>query len=409
MLYIRKAMDSIMRISQRCQRVTGSLTLAIDAKAKEMKQKGIDVVGFGAGEPDFDTPEHIRKAAKDALDLGKTRYTPAAGMPELRQAICDKLKRDNGLDYVPQQIVVSNGAKHSLFNSFQALLEEGDEVIVPGPYWVSYPEIVRMAGGVPVIVEGTEANNFKPTIDDFRAAVTDKTRAVVINSPNNPNGFVFTREELQAIGDLAIEKDLSIVSDEIYEFLVYDGAEHISIASLSPEIKERTIVINGMSKAYAMTGWRIGYTASPLNAAKAMTNFQSHSTSCPNSIAQYAALTALSGPDDQLKSMVAEFDRRRRRIVELINEIPGLSCKPPKGAFYVMMNISGVFGKRYNGAPIVDSMSFTQLLLDNSHVAVVPGAGFGADAYVRLSYATSMENIEKGLARIKEFVGKLTD
>ena len=398
-----------MRISQRCQRVTGSLTLAIDAKAKEMKQKGIDVVGFGAGEPDFDTPEHIRKAAKDALDLGKTRYTPAAGMPELRQAICDKLKRDNGLDYVPQQIVVSNGAKHSLFNSFQALLEEGDEVIVPGPYWVSYPEIVRMAGGVPVIVEGTEENNFKPTIDDFRAAVTDKTCAVVINSPNNPNGFVFTREELQAIGDLAIEKDLSIVSDEIYEFLVYDGAEHISIASLSPEIKERTIVINGMSKAYAMTGWRIGYTASPLNAAKAMTNFQSHSTSCPNSIAQYAALTALSGPDDQLKSMVAEFDRRRRRIVELINEIPGLSCKPPKGAFYVMMNIGGVFGKRYNGAPIVDSMSFTQLLLDNSHVAVVPGAGFGADAYVRLSYATSMENIEKGLARIKEFVGKLTD
>ena len=409
MLYIRKAMDSIMRISQRCQRVTGSLTLAIDAKAKEMKQKGIDVVGFGAGEPDFDTPEHIRKAAKDALDLGKTRYTPAAGMPELRQAICDKLKRDNGLDYVPQQIVVSNGAKHSLFNSFQALLEEGDEVIVPGPYWVSYPEIVRMAGGVPVIVEGREENNFKPTIDDFRAAVTDKTRAVVINSPTNPNGFVFTREELQAIGDLAIEKDLSIVSDEIYEFLVYDGAEHISIASLSPEIKERTIVINGMSKAYAMTGWRIGYTASPLNAAKAMTNFQSHSTSCPNSIAQYAALTALSGPDDQLKSMVAEFDRRRRRIVELINEIPGLSCKPPKGAFYVMMNIGGVFGKRYNGAPIVDSMSVTQLLLDNSHVAVVPGAGFGADAYVRLSYATSMENIEKGLARIKEFVGKLTD
>ena len=398
-----------MRISQRCQRVTGSLTLAIDAKAKEMKQKGIDVVGFGAGEPDFDTPEHIRKAAKDALDLGKTRYTPAAGMPELRQAICDKLKRDNGLDYAPQQIVVSNGAKHSLFNSFQALLEEGDEVIVPGPYWVSYPEIVRMAGGVPVIVEGTEENNFKPAIDDFRAAVTDKTRAIVINSPNNPNGFVYTRDELKAIGDLAIEKDLSIVSDEIYEFLVYDGAEHISIASLSPEIKERTIVINGMSKAYAMTGWRIGYTASPLNAAKAMTNFQSHSTSCPNSIAQYAALTALSGPDDQLKSMVAEFDRRRRRIVELINEIPGLSCKPPKGAFYVMMNIGGVFGKRYNGAPIVDSMSFTQLLLDNSHVAVVPGAGFGADAYVRLSYATSMENIEKGLARIKEFVGKLTD
>ena len=399
----------MMRISKRCQAVTGSLTLEIDAKAKEMKARGLDVVGFGAGEPDFDTPQHIRDAAKDALDRGMTRYTPAAGMLELRKAVCDKLLRDNGLEYQPQQIVVSNGAKHSLFNTFQALLDEGDEVIVPGPYWVSYPELVIMAGGVPVTVQAQEENSFKLTPEQIEAAVTDRTRAIVLNSPNNPNGFVYTRQELQAIGDIAIRHDLIIVSDEIYEFLVYDGAEHVSIASLSPELKERTIVINGMSKAYAMTGWRIGYTASPLHVAKAMTNFQSHSTSNPNSIAQWAALAALSGPDDQLKTMVAEFDRRRKRMVELINGIPGLSCKPPKGAFYVMMNISGLIGKKLHGVPVTGSMSFTELLLENQQVAVVPGVGFGADQYVRLSYATDMKNIEKGLARIREFAASLED
>ena len=398
-----------MRISKRCQNVTGSVTLEIDAKAKEMKAQGLDVVGFGAGEPDFDTPEHIRQAAKDALDKGLTRYTPASGTMELKKAICEKFKRDNGLDYTPAQIVVSNGAKHSLFNSFQALLDEGDEVIVPGPFWVSYPELVRMAGGVPVIVQAKEENSFKLLPCEIEAAVTDKTRAIILNSPNNPNGFVYTRQELEAIGKLAIKHDFYIISDEIYEYLVYDGAQHISIASLSPEIYDRTITINGMSKAYAMTGWRIGYTASPLNVAKAMTNYQSHSTSNPNSIAQYAALCALSGPDDQLKNMVAEFDRRRRRIVELINGIPGLSCQPPKGAFYVMMNISGLFGKKLNGEAIVDSMSFTRMLLEDSQVAVVPGAGFGADSFVRLSYATNMVNIERGLARIREFAAKLTD
>ena len=399
----------MMRISKRCQAVTGSLTLEIDAKAKEMKARGLDVVGFGAGEPDFDTPQHIRDAAKDALDRGMTRYTPAAGMLELRKAVCDKLLRDNGLEYQPQQIVVSNGAKHSLFNTFQALLDEGDEVIVLGPYWVSYPELVIMAGGVPVTVQAQEENSFKLTPEQIEAAVTDRTRAIVLNSPNNPNGFVYTRQELQAIGDIAIRHDLIIVSDEIYEYLVYDGAEHVSIASLSPELKERTIVINGMSKAYAMTGWRIGYTASPLHVAKAMTNFQSHSTSNPNSIAQWAALAALSGPDDQLKTMVAEFDRRRKRMVELINGIPGLSCKPPKGAFYVMMNISGLIGKKLHGVPVTGSMSFTELLLENQQVAVVPGVGFGADQYVRLSYATDMKNIEKGLARIREFAASLED
>ena len=399
----------MIKISKLCSAVTGSITLEIDAKAKEMKAQGLDVVGFGAGEPDFDTPVHIREAAKAAMDHGMTRYTPASGMPELKKAIALKLKRDNNLDYLPQQIVISNGAKHSLFNVFQAILSEGDEVIVPGPYWVSYPELVSMSGGVPVKVVGDEANNFKLTAAQIEAAITDKTVAIVLNSPNNPNGFVYTREELQAIGDLAVKYDLAIVSDEIYEYLVYDGAEHISIASLSEEIKEHTIVVNGMSKAYAMTGWRIGYVAAPIHLAKAMTNYQSHSTSNPNSIAQCAAIAALNGPDDEIKIMVAEFDRRRQRIVELINEIPGLSCVPPKGAFYVMMNLSGIIGKKLNGVPVTGSMSFTQMLLEDSQVAVVPGIGFGADNYVRLSYATNMTNIEKGLARIKAFVEKLED
>jgi len=399
----------MIKISKLCSGVTGSITLEIDAKAKEMKAQGMDVVGFGAGEPDFDTPEHIRNAAKDALDRGMTRYTPASGMPELKKAIAAKLKRDNGLDYQPQQIVISNGAKHSLFNTFQAVLNEGDEVIVPGPYWVSYPELVAMSGGVPVMIVAEESNNFKLTAEQIEAAITNKTAAIILNSPNNPNGFVYTREELKAIGDLAVKYDIAIISDEIYEYLVYDGAEHISIASLSEEIKEHTIVINGMSKAYAMTGWRIGYTAAPLHVAKAMTNYQSHSTSNPNSIAQCAAIAALNGPDDEIKKMVAEFDIRRKHIVELINDIPGLSCVPPKGAFYVMMNLSGIIGKKLNGETITGSMAFTKLLLEDSQVAVVPGVGFGADHYVRLSYATNMNNIEKGLARIKAFVAKLED
>ena len=407
--YIIEERRCKMRISKRCQNIKGSVTLEIDAKAKEMKAQGLDVVGFGAGEPDFDTPEHIRQAAKEALDKGMTRYTPASGTMDLKKAICEKFLRDNGLHYEPSQIVVSNGAKHSLFNSFQALLDEGDEVIVPGPFWVSYPELVRMAGGVPVVVQAREENSFKLLPCEIEAAVTGRTRAIILNSPNNPNGFVYTRQELQDIGRLAVKHDFYIISDEIYEYLVYDGAEHVSIASLGDEIKARTITINGMSKAYAMTGWRIGYTASPVEVAKAMTNYQSHSTSNPNSIAQYAALAALSGPDTQLKSMVAEFDRRRRRIVGLINGIPGLSCIPPKGAFYVMMNISGLFGKKLNGEAIVDSMSFTRLLLEDSKVAVVPGIGFGADSFVRLSYATNMANIEKGLSRIADFVSRLTD
>ena len=397
----------MMKVSSRLAAIQGSVTLAIDAKAKAMKAAGIDVIGFGAGEPDFNTPAHICQAAKDALDQGKTRYTPAAGEPALRKAICSKLLRDNGLSYTPDQIVVNNGAKHSLFNAFQALLEPGDEVLVPSPAWVSYPELIKMAGGIPVAVMGDPENGFKTTALQFRNAITPKTRAIVLNSPNNPNGYVYTRGELEQIAQLLEDFDLYCVSDEIYEFLVYEGAEHISIASISPQAKERTIVINGMSKAYAMTGWRIGYTASPTNVAKAMTAFQSHSTSNANSIAQYAAIAALSGPDLELRSMVAEFAKRRECVCKLIEETPGLSCIKPMGAFYVMMNVSSLFGKGIDGRVIDGSTAFTELLLEHAKVAVVPGIGFGADAFVRLSYAVSMETLQEGFRRIRSFVDRL--
>lgn len=397
----------MMKVSSRLAAIQGSVTLAIDAKAKAMKAAGIDVIGFGAGEPDFNTPAHICQAAKDALDQGKTRYTPAAGEPALRKAICSKLLRDNGLSYTPDQIVVNNGAKHSLFNAFQALLEPGDEVLVPSPYWVSYPELIKMAGGIPVAVMGDPENGFKTTALQFRNAITPKTRAIVLNSPNNPNGYVYTRGELEQIAQLLEDFDLYCVSDEIYEFLVYEGAEHISIASISPQAKERTIVINGMSKAYAMTGWRIGYTASPTNVAKAMTAFQSHSTSNVNSIAQCAAIAALSGPDLELRSMVAEFAKRRECVCKLIEETPGLSCIKPMGAFYVMMNVSSLFGKGIDGRVIDGSTAFTELLLEHAKVAVVPGIGFGADAFVRLSYAVSMETLQEGFRRIRSFVDRL--
>ena len=398
-----------MVLSEKVAAIAPSLTLSITAKAKQMKQEGISVIGFGAGEPDFNTPDYIIESAKHALDIGFTKYTPASGMPELKEAIVRKFKEDNGLTYAPGQIVVSCGAKSSLYHAIASLLNDGDEVLIPSPYWLTYPELVRLAGGVSVFVPAKKERDYKVTAEDLARHTTAKTKLLILNSPNNPTGAVYTREELSAIAAYAEKAGIYVISDEIYEYLVYDGAEHVSIASLGDEIKARTITINGMSKAYAMTGWRIGYTASPVEVAKAMTNYQSHSTSNPNSIAQYAALAALSGPDTQLKSMVAEFDRRRRRIVELINGIPGLSCIPPKGAFYVMMNISGLFGKKLNGEAIVDSMSFTRLLLEDSKVAVVPGIGFGADSFVRLSYATNMANIEKGLSRIADFVSRLTD
>lgn len=396
-----------LQISNRCRSISPSPTLVIDSKAKAMKKKGIDVVGFGAGEPDFDTPEYIRNAAKAALDKGMTRYTPSSGTLELRTAICEKLKRDNGLEYEPDQIVVSNGAKHSLFNICQTILDPGDEVIIPEPFWVSYPELVQIAGGVPVMVHGHEENDFLVSADDMKPYITPRTKAIILNSPNNPNGCVWPREMLEDIARLAVENQLFVISDEIYEKLVYDGEKHVSIASLGEEIKAQTFVVNGFSKAYAMTGWRLGYCAGPTNVMKAVGALQSHATSNPNSIAQYAGYVALSGGDDIIAAMVAEFDRRRKHIVSRINAIPGLSCRMPKGAFYVMMNISELIGAAYGDKVIRSSTDFAELLLENAKVAVVPGLGFGSDMHVRLSYATSMENIDRGLDRIAQFVGSL--
>ena len=396
-----------LQISNRCRSISPSPTLVIDSKAKAMKKKGIDVVGFGAGEPDFDTPEYIRNAAKAALDKGMTRYTPSSGTLELRTAICEKLKRDNGLEYEPDQIVVSNGAKHSLFNICQTILDPGDEVIIPEPFWVSYPELVQIAGGVPVMVHGHEENDFLVSADDMKPYITPRTKAIILNSPNNPNGCVWPREMLEDIARLAVENQLFVISDEIYEKLVYDGEKHVSIASLGEEIKAQTFVVNGFSKAYAMTGWRLGYCAGPTNVMKAVGALQSPAPSNPNSIAQYAGYVALSGGDDIIAAMVAEFDRRRKHIVSRINAIPGLSCRMPKGAFYVMMNISELIGAAQGDKVIRSSTDFAELLLENAKVAVVPGLGFGSDMHVRLSYATSMENIDRGLDRIAQFVGSL--
>ncbi len=391
-------------ISRMCKAIAPSVTLSIDAKAKDMKQQGQDVVGFGAGEPDFPTPQHICDAAKEALALGMTRYTPSEGTLALRKAICEKFKRDNGLIYTPSEILVSGGAKHSLFTIFQAILDDGDEVLIPTPCWVSYPEMVRMAGGVPVYVQTTEENNFVPTGAAIAEKITARTKAIVITSPSNPNGCVWSVEDLQNVAKLAKEHDFYIVSDEIYEKLLYDGRSHVSIASLSADTKARTFVVNGLSKAYAMTGWRIGYAAGPQDVIKAMGNFQSQATSNPNSIAQHAGVTALLGDQNCVAEMAAEFERRRDYMVERINSIFGLSCIKPAGAFYVMMNISKIIGKSYQGREIKGSMDFADLLLTEEKVALVPGVAFEAEGFCRLSYAVSLSDIKKGLDRIESFV-----
>lgn len=390
-----------MVLSKKALGIAPSMTLSIDAMAKKLKQEGRDVVGFGAGEPDFDTPENIRNAAKKALDMGLTRYTPAAGMPELRSAIAQRFYNKYSLSYEPDDIVVSNGGKHALFNVFAAILNPGDEVLIPVPYWVTYPELVRMSDGVPAFVQTDPS--MKATADDIRRALSSKTKVLILNTPSNPSGTVYARWELEEIAAVALEADIIVVSDEIYDELVYDG-EHVSIASLGPAIKENTIVVNGLSKAYAMTGWRIGYTASNRQVAKVMGAYQSHATSNPNSIAQYAGIEALRGPQDSIVQMKQAFDRRRKLLCKLINDIDGLSCEMPGGAFYVMMNISGIKGKIYDGVPINTSLEFAEALLKHTLTAVVPGAAFGADDYVRLSYAMKDENIVKGLERIKEFV-----
>jgi len=391
-------------ISKKALAVSPSSTLAIDSKFKAMKAEGIDVVGFGTGEPDFDTPENIKKAAIAALDRGFTKYTPASGTLDLKKAVCRKFKRDNGLDYEPSQIVVSNGAKHSLMNVFTAICDPGDEVIVPSPYWVSYTEMVRLADGVPVIVQTSEDSGFKLSPEDFEKAITPRTRAVIINSPSNPNGMVYSKDDLKALADIALKHGLYIISDEVYEHLVYDGHTHTSIASFGPEYKEATIVVNAVSKTYAMTGWRIGYTACSEPLAKAMANIQSHGTSNPNSIAQAAAVEALDGDLSAVMEMKKAFIERRNYMYERINAIDGVSCKMPEGAFYIMMNISKLKGRTIYGKKIETSDDFAAILLEKALVAVVPCSGFGNDDFVRWSYATSMESIIKGMDRLEKLI-----
>lgn len=397
-----------LTISNKSKGISPSPTLAIDSKFKMMKKEGIDVVGFGAGEPDFDTPKHIKDAAIKAINDGFTKYTPASGTVELKKAIVNKLKEENGLDYDISNIVVSNGAKHSLVNAFMAILNPGDEVIIPAPFWVSYPEMVKLADGIPVFLETKEENNFKFSLDDLKKAVTDKTKAIVLNNPSNPTGMLYTKDELSKIADFAVEKNIYVISDEIYEALVYDGLESfISIASFSDKIKDLTIIVNGVSKTYAMTGWRIGYTASNEMIAKAMSNIQSHATSNPNSIAQVAATAALTGPKDEIFKMKEAFFERRNHLVSLINDIEGVSCIKPNGAFYVMMNISGLLGKSYNGTVVENVDTLCELLLSEVKLALVPGTGFGAPNYVRWSYATCMENINEGIKRLSAFISEL--
>ena len=396
-----------LTISHRCQNIAPSVTLQIDARAKEMRAAGLDVIGFGAGEPDFPTPQHICDAAKEALDLGMTRYTPAAGTKELRKAICEKLRRDNDMTYTYGDILVSSGAKHTLFTILQGIIDPGDEVLIPTPCWVSYPEMVRMAGGVPIFIPADESTNFIPTSRDIASRVTRRTKAIIITSPSNPNGSVWEQEQLQFVADLAVSHPFYVISDEIYEKLIYDGRKHLSIAQLGEQIKAQTFLVNGMSKAYAMTGWRIGYVAGPRHEITAMANFQSQATSNANTIAQYAAMKALQGDQSCVDEMVKEFEKRRDLMVERINAIPGISCRKPQGAFYIMMNIKQLLGRTYNGRVLESSMDFAELLLAEKQVAVVPGVAFEAEGYCRLSYAVSADQINRGLDRIEEFVRTL--
>ena len=394
-------------LSKRAGSIAPSPTLGITAKAKRMQAEGIDVIGFGAGEPDFDTPKNVKEAAKKAIEDGFTKYTPSSGIPELKKAICKKFKKDNGLDYEQEEILVSCGAKHAIFNTILTLCDDGDEVILPSPYWVSYPEMIKLAGAKPVIVKTTEQKNFKIMPKQLRDAITSKTKLFILNSPSNPTGMVYTMKELQLIGDILMEAGIYCISDEIYEKIIYDGKEHVSIASLDPEMKKLTIVVNGVSKSYSMTGWRIGYAAGPKEIIGAMSNLQDHSTSNPTSISQKAALEALEGPQKNLGEMVQTFAERRNYIVKRLNSTKGISCIVPEGAFYSFPNVSQIFGKKYKRHTIKNSFSLTELLLEEAKVAVVPGAVFGDDNHLRLSYATSMENIVEGMNRIEKFMKKI--
>lgn len=396
-----------MKLADRVNKIQPSPTLSIDAKAKALKAQGIDIVGFGAGEPDFDTPDNIKDAAKKAIDAGFTRYTPVGGTDELKDAIIAKLKKDNGLDYARNEISVACGAKHSLYNISQALIQQGDEVVIPAPYWVSYPDQVVLAGGKPVFVETDESTSFKITPEKLEKAISKNTKSLILNSPCNPTGATYSEAELKAIGEVCLKHDFIIITDDIYERLIYDNLSFSNIATAVPVLKERVIVVNGVSKTYAMTGWRIGYAAGPAEIISAMTKLQSQSTSNPTSIAQKAAVEALNGPQDAIAKMVVEFEKRRTYIIERLNAIPGVSCFKSTGAFYAFPNISRIYGKSYEGMTINNSSDFAGYLLEHAKVALVPGIAFGADNYARLSYATSMENIKKGLDRIEDAVLKL--
>lgn len=393
-----------MIFSKKAEQIAPSITLEITSKAKQMKKDGADIIILGAGEPDFNTPENIQDAAISAIKSGKTKYTQASGIDELKSAICEKFKRDSNLTYTNSQIIISTGAKQCLSNVFQAILNPGDEVIVPKPYWVSYPELIQLADGVPVYVYGNEENDFKYTEEALKNVLTSKTKAILINSPNNPTGAVYSKDELSFIADFAKNNDLIIISDEIYDNFLYDDSRCISIASISEDAYNRTVIINGMSKSYAMTGWRIGYAAGNEKVIKLMTNIQSHTTSNPNSIAQYASVEALSGEQDSLKQMVQEFKTRRDYIIEKINSTDMLSCIKPAGAFYIMINISKILGKTIDGTRINNSIDFATVLLNKEKVAVIPGDGFGVSNYVRISYATSIDNAKEGIRRIIKFV-----
>ena len=384
--------------------VQASTTMAIDAMFKQMKADGIDVIGFGAGEPDFDTPDEIKAAGIAAIEQNVTRYTPAAGTVELRQAVCDRMRIDCGLEYKPSQVVVSSGAKHLVYLALRALVNPGDEVILPAPYWVSYYELIKMVGGVPVVVTATEAEHFKLTAEKLSAAITPNTKAIILNNPSNPTGMMYGRGELEAIADVCVKHEVYVISDEIYYGLVYDGAAFTSFAGLSPEVKELTILINGVSKSYAMTGWRIGYACANDQIAKVMANYVSHSTGSPVAISQKASVAALTGPQEKIEAMRQAFEERRNYMVERMNAIPGVSCIKPEGAFYVMMNLEELIGKTIHGVTITNDDVFADAFLKYGLVAVVPGSGFGAPNFVRWSYATSMDNIKEGLDRLEKFL-----
>ncbi len=390
-----------MRLAERTKSIKPSPTLAMNSKAKALKAAGEDITNFGVGEPDFDTPENIKDAAVKALKDGFTKYTAVGGIDELKDAIIGKFKKDNNLDYERDEILVSCGAKHSLYNIAEALFGPGDEVIIPAPFWVSYPDQVLLNDAKPVIVSTDESDSFQIDPDRLKDALSSKTKALVLNSPSNPTGLAYDRATLEKIAELAIEHDFYIISDEIYEKLVYDGFEHVSIATLGEEIKKRTIVVNGLSKSHSMTGWRIGFTAGPKDITKAMTNIQSQSTSNPTSFAQKASVEALNGPQDFLPLMMAEFDKRRKYMVGRLNDMEGISCKMPVGAFYAFPNVSALFGKSYSGTEVNNSLEMSTFLLESAKVATVPGSAFGDDKFIRLSYATSMDNIEKGLDKFE--------